>query len=110
MFKTLERILKYKHYLKYEDNSHLEILDRKIVPFELITKAKVTLLENEEELLLNWITITKFRMQQLVDDLDIVTLGEIAPENHFSSILIIQNSPSDVLKDELNNGMKNMGA
>ena len=46
----------FKPVLKYEDTSHIEPLHRKIVPFELITKAKVTLLEKREDLLLCWNT------------------------------------------------------
>ena len=104
--------------LKSQDTSHIETLVRRLVPYKLNAKAKVTLLEKQKEFLLNWIVpITKSRIRQLRTNLIEVTSGKIAAEKQFSSIsatydriaLTMQNSRSNVLEEELKKQIKTMG-
>ena len=85
--------------------------------FQTTLNVKVILSKKQEELFLNSITITNSRIQQLLVDFEAVTLGKNVVED-FPSISItydwsastLQSSTSNVLKEELQKEMKNMGA
>ena len=103
--------------MKFEGTSHIEIPTRTSVLTQTRAKQKATLTEKHEERLLRCIASMQTKMQALLADLEEVSSGEMATEKQFTSMSntyewiasTIQNSESDVLKEELKKELTTMG-
>ena len=80
-------------------------------------KLRATMTEKHEQMIASCIASMSSRIQALLVDLEAVKSAEIQAEKQFSSIkttyewiaLTIQNSESEVLKEELKKELNNMG-
>jgi hypothetical protein len=103
--------------LKSSGTSHVDIPATTPVQQVLEAKVRATMTEKHEQMMAGCIASMSSRIQALLADLEAVKSAEIQAEKKFSSIKTtyewiastIQNSESEVLKEELKKELNNMG-